>query len=230
MVDVLLILPHICLLSFLRDEQINALFWKVSQTRHGSRICRVHFQWMPLWNSLSSGTVYNVELKPGVEDSHIWKLSSSGQYTEKLAYMGLFQGSVRLFSWERIWKTWALAKCRFFMCLVAHNRCWTADRLARRGLDHPSRCLLCDQDAETINYLLVDYVFARDFWFGLLQKVGMQSISPQTGETSFEAWWDRASKAAGGLARKGLNSHFRSLDTLESQKSLCVQWSFTKSK
>jgi hypothetical protein len=44
MVDVLLILPHICLLSFLRDEQINALFWKVSQTRHGSRICRVHFQ------------------------------------------------------------------------------------------------------------------------------------------------------------------------------------------
>ena len=141
---------------------------------------------MPLWNFLSSGTLSSVELKPGVEDSHIWKLSSSGQYTAKLTYRGLFQGSVRLFSWEGIWKTWAPAKCRFFMWLVAHNRCWTADRLARRGLDHPSRCLLCDQDAETINHLLVDYVFARVFWFGLLQKVGMQSIwSPQTGETSF---------------------------------------------
>ena len=106
-------------------------------------------------------TLSNVELQSGVEDSHIWKLSSSGQYTAKLAYRGLFQGSVRLFSWEGIWKTWAPAKCRFFMWLVVHNRCWTADRLARRGLDHRSRRLLCDQDAETINRLLVDCFCTR---------------------------------------------------------------------
>ena len=106
-------------------------------------------------------TLSNVELQSGVEDSHIWKLSSSGQYTAKLTYRGLFQGSVRLFSWEGIWKTWAPAKCRFFMWLVVHNRCWTADRLARRGLDHRSRRLLCDQDAETINRLLVDCFCTR---------------------------------------------------------------------
>jgi hypothetical protein len=45
-------------------------------------------------------TLSNVELQSGVEDSHIWKLSSSGQYTAKLAYRGLYQGSVRLFSWR----------------------------------------------------------------------------------------------------------------------------------
>jgi len=73
------------------------------------------------------------------------------------------------------------------------------DRLAWQGLDHPSGCLHCDQDAETVNHLLVDCVFARDFWFGLLQKVDMQSISPWPGEISFEAWWDRASRAAGGF-------------------------------
>ena len=28
-------------------------------------------------------------------------------------------------------KTWAPGKCKFFMWLVAHNRCWTADCLAQ---------------------------------------------------------------------------------------------------
>ena len=94
------------------------------------------------------------------------------------------------------------------MWLVTHNRCWTEDRLARRGLDHPSHCLHCDKDTvtETINHLLEDCVFARDFWFGMLQKVGMQNLSSQLDETSFEGWRDRASKAVNGLARKGLNS------------------------
>jgi len=32
--------------------------------------------------------------------------------------------------------------------LMAHNRCWTADRLARRGLPHPEECPLCEQEDE----------------------------------------------------------------------------------
>jgi hypothetical protein len=43
----------------------------------------------------------------------------------------------------------------FFIWLVAQNRCWTADRLAKRGLNHPNKCPLCDQNAESINHLLV---------------------------------------------------------------------------
>jgi hypothetical protein len=39
--------------------------------------------------------------------------------------------------------------------LAAHNKCWAADRLAKRGLSHPDKCLLCDQEEETINHLLV---------------------------------------------------------------------------
>lgn len=57
----------------------------------------VIIEFLELWNILS-----NVELQPGVDDSYIWKLNSSGQYTAKLAYKGFFQGSVSLFRWERI--------------------------------------------------------------------------------------------------------------------------------
>uniref|UniRef100_A0A453F0W5 Reverse transcriptase zinc-binding domain-containing protein n=1 Tax=Aegilops tauschii subsp. strangulata TaxID=200361 RepID=A0A453F0W5_AEGTS len=44
------------------------------------------------------------------------------------------------------------------------DRCWTSDRLARRGLQHQDVCPFCDQHDETINHLLVECVLAREVW------------------------------------------------------------------
>lgn len=49
----------------------------------------------------------------------------------------------------------------FFMWLVVHNCCWTTDRLARRGLLHPDKCPLCDQEDEDIQHLITGFVFSR---------------------------------------------------------------------
>jgi hypothetical protein len=49
------------------------------------------------------------------------------------------------------------------MWQVAHKRRWTVDRLARRGMDHPEKCPMCDQEDEIIDHLLVACVFARQF-------------------------------------------------------------------
>ena len=94
---------------------------------------------------------------PGVMDKHVWRLSSSGQYTAKSAYDALLQGAVSFGPWERIWKSWAPAKCRFLLCLVAHNRCWTADWLAQRGLLHHEACPLATKNKRpsNISWLLV---------------------------------------------------------------------------
>jgi hypothetical protein len=54
----------------------------------------------------------------------------------------LFQGSTYFGAFKRIWKTWAPPKCWFFLWLAAHDRCWTANWLARRNLPHPSLCPL----------------------------------------------------------------------------------------
>lgn len=101
-------------------------------------------------------------------DSHVFRLSPNGKYSAKAVYKGFFVGSVSFEPYKRIWCAWAPPKCKFFMWLVAHNRCWTADRLARRGLPHHERCVLCDQGEENINHLLLSCVFARDFWFKIL--------------------------------------------------------------
>ena len=92
------------------------------------------------------------------------------------------------------------------MWLVAHNKCWTADRLARRGLPRPDCCPLCDQEEETVNHLLVGCVFAREFWFYLLRQVGLLALSPQPSESSFFEWWDRANGSTPEQLRQGVNS------------------------
>jgi hypothetical protein len=91
----------------------------------------------------------------------VWKLTQSDIYTSKSAYSAYFIGTIKFGPWRRIWNSWAPPRCKFFIWLVFHNRCWTVDRLAKRGLPHPDACQLCDQDDEDIHHLLAGCVFAR---------------------------------------------------------------------
>jgi hypothetical protein len=60
-----------------------------------------------------------------------------------------------------------------FLWLVLRDRCWTADRLERRGLSWPLACPFCDQTQKSIAHLLLGCVLARSVW-----------------DTSLR-WWDR---------------------------------------
>ena len=75
----------------------------------GARV-EVIVEHFDLWDVLGQ-----VVLQPEVEDSHIWCLSTSGKYCAKSAYEGMFVGAIPFRPRERIWKSWALGKSRFFM-------------------------------------------------------------------------------------------------------------------
>ena len=167
----------------------------------GALSVQVLVEYLYLWDLLSI-----VELQPEVEDIHIWRFSNSGIYTTKSAYEAFFIGATHFGSWERIWKSWAPGKCKFFMWTVAHNRVWTADRLAKRGLNHPPKCPLCDQVGETIDHLLVSCVFTRQFWVHTLQQFGLQTLAPQLDDHCFIHWWGETSSRFSGQVQKGINS------------------------
>ena len=117
-------------------EALTEHLW-ISDIRGASSIGEL-VEYLDLWDLL---TDFSLQLE--MEDVHIWRLSPTGQYSAKSAYEHIFQGSTLFRPWERIWKTWPPGKCKF-LWLVEHDRCWTADRLAHRGLPCSESCLLCD--------------------------------------------------------------------------------------
>jgi hypothetical protein len=149
--------------------------------------------------------VAQVDLCLDKEDTHIFRLAANGKYSAKAAYEVLF-----LVQWSsslmRGFRNFAPPKCRFFLWLVAHKKCWTTDRLEKRGLDHPERCPLCDQERETIDHLLVTCVFSRECWFLLLRQFRLHVLAPQPSNINFMEWWHEANEAIQGPFRDGLNS------------------------
>jgi hypothetical protein len=141
-----------------------------------------------------------------MDDTHIWRFDANGQYSARSAYDYLFLGATKFRPFERIWKSWAPPKCRLFMWLAAHKRCWTSNRLARRGLPHPEHCPLCDQEDETLDHLLVSCVFTRQFWYTVLRQVGLQSLAPQQTDLVFDEWWEKTDMAVSGITKRRLNS------------------------
>ena len=111
------------------------------------------------------------------DNQHSWRLEGSGQFTSKSAYLAFFNGSTTFEPWLRIWKTWDPGKCKVFLWLAIRNRCWTADRLQKRGLPHPDKSVLCDQEVETVQHILTSCVFAHDFWFKILAPLDLYHVS-----------------------------------------------------
>ena len=95
------------------------------------------------------------------------------------------------------WKSKAPLRCRFFAWLALQDRCWTFDRLARRGLDHQEACPFCDQEEESINHILLQCVFAREVWASVCAAWDIPSWAP-TPTSSLGIWCLNATDGAVG--------------------------------
>jgi hypothetical protein len=166
---------------------------------HGALSVGIINEFLILWDLIDP-----IVLRPQVEDKHFFRLAANGKFLSKEAYRGFFIGSSEFEPFHRIWKTWAPPKTKFFMWLVAHRKVWTTDRLHERGMHHPERCPLCDQDQETLDHI-IGCVFAREFWFKLLQ-VNLQLLAPQSEDSAFLEWWRMLCTKVSRIARHGLNS------------------------
>lgn len=109
----------------------------------------------------------------------------------------MFVGAVHFKPWERIWKSWATAKCIFFMWIVAHNKCWTANHLCQKRLLHSE---YCDQKKQLTTCLFLV--------FSLSKRSTSSSIMwvPQPNDISFDDWWARANDRVSGPVQKEVNS------------------------
>ena len=123
-------------------------------------------------------------------------------------------------------KSWAPSKCKIFIWLAIQNRCWTADRLQKRGLPHPAHCPLCDQEDETVQHLLTSCVFARQFWFYILQLLGLTNLVPSRRSISLADWWKKSWRKIPKQHKKGVqfSNYSWSMDPMEASEHLCFWW------
>ena len=57
-----------------------------------------------------------------------------------------------------------------------------------------------------IQHILTSCVFARQFWFGVLQSLNLTHLTPSSSSVSFADWWRRSWKKVQKQHRKGFNS------------------------
>ena len=167
-------------------EALNELTW-VADIR-GALDWLGLAEYLELWDTLTG-----IDITTN-DDVHCWKFDSSGTFSTRSAYRAFFTGSLPFEPWKRIWKSWAPEKCKTFIWLAVRNRCWTADRLQKRGLPHPAHCPLCDQEDENVQHLLTSCVFARQFWFNIFRPLNIAGLVPSRHCTSLAAWWKKAWK------------------------------------
>jgi hypothetical protein len=65
---------------------------------------------------------------------------------------------------------------------------------------------LCDQEEEDVQHILTTCVFTREFWFTILNVIGLDAHTPDQSVNSFADWWRKACKRLPKTMKKGLNS------------------------
>jgi hypothetical protein len=136
----------------------------------------------------------DIQLTQGVDDHFCWKWTSDGIFTTSSAYHSFFIGQHPIDGAGLLRKMCAPPKCKFFIWLVLHDRCWTAARRKKHGLQDNDDCALCSQVSETIDHILIECSFSRELWFNFLHRVGWGSIPPSTNSLGFVAWSKAARK------------------------------------
>jgi hypothetical protein len=174
-------------------------------------------QYLQLWEVLETFQLQNSN------DKHVWLFSSNGLYTSKSVYRAFYIGAESFEPWKRIWKSWAAPKCKVFVWLAINNKCWTTDRLEKRGLDYPENCVLCDQEDETVQHILSNCVFTRQFWHNILTPIGLSFVASKRRDSCFAEWWRKASIRIPKSKRKGFNSVVILVAwSLWKQRNMCV--------
>jgi hypothetical protein len=149
---------------------------------HGVLGIREVGQYLLLWRQVESISLTN---QPG---QLLWCWTASGTYSAKSCYLAMFHGSRACASWKLLWKTWAPPRVKFFHWLVVKDCCWTAECLRRRGLQHHPLCLLCDQEPESMQHLLLVCPFSRQVWYDILSWLRL-ACRPPVNEASLNDWW-----------------------------------------
>lgn len=143
-----------------------------------------------------------------VKDRFSWKWSANGAFSSRTTYQALFAGTVPLAGAANVWHSFAPMKYKMHAWLALRRRCWTADRLRRRGLQSHVPCPLCTSSDETLDHLSILCPFALQVWHGAIARLDFPLPAP-TG--SISDWWPAAVCAYPFCSSRRMHAHHTTL-------------------
>ena len=135
-------------------------------------------EYLALWTCVAG-----IPLDQTRQDEVVWSWETNGIYTMRPAYAAKFWGREVDQTAEFTRKARAPLHCRFFAWLAQQNRCWTSDRLARRGLDYQDNYPLYNHEEESIDHLFIRCVFTRKLWAVIFQAMDKPCWVPTMNDT-----------------------------------------------
>ena len=83
-----------------------------------------------------------------------------------------------------------IPKCKLHAWILLHNRCLTADNLAKRGWQHDPICKLCRSQPETAAHLSVSCSFSQIVWKKVLEAMDLPvALCPAPSTTCLRECW-----------------------------------------
>ncbi|KAF8701016.1 hypothetical protein HU200_033908 [Digitaria exilis] len=140
-------------------------------------------QYVELW-----GMLQQVQLNDQ-PDNIIWRFSANGTYSSSSAYQAQFTANFSDFDWDRLWKTRAENKCKFFGWLLLQNKLWTNDRIINTGGQANAQRPLCCSASETALHMLASCPYAQQVWSAFASTGIAPQQLPPNNYRRFKQWW-----------------------------------------
>jgi hypothetical protein len=80
-------------------------------------------------------------------------------------------------------------RCKFFSLACVSESVLDSRLFGSTRLGSSETMLMCVQEEETIQHIMVSCVFSREIWYQVLSLVGLQQCLPRPSDTVFQEWW-----------------------------------------
>ena len=130
-----------------------------------------------------SSLLDTVHLRGDMVDTRIWVPDNSGGFSSKSAFAAIQHedGLLDFPFYSFIWKSCVPVRVKFFAWSVSLKKINTSEVLQHKRPFHclcPNRCVMCNQDSESITHLFLHCHFASSLWVKVFYEFGLDIDVP----------------------------------------------------
>lgn len=121
------------------------------------------------------------------DDILIWKKDPSGEYSILSSFSFSFEGFEAPY-WDLAWVKGMTPKISINFWILLQNKILTLDSLKKRGFIFANRCVLCKNDEESVDHILLHCPFSSMIWDKIWNLMSLDWVPPTTIQLFFLSW------------------------------------------